>query len=150
VIGREARQQRIREILARNEIQSQEQLLDLLAADNIPTTQATLSRDLRDIGAVRGPRGYVIRATSDGETLDTKALERALRPVLRGVERGGALVVLRTEPGHAQPVAHEIDRAQLPQVIGTIAGYDAVFVATGSSGEARELLRLLRAVMGRR
>lgn len=148
--GKQLRQQQIREILRRNEIHSQEQLQDLLSAESIPITQATLSRDLRDIGAVRGPRGYVIQANRSGAALDTKGLERALRGVVHDIQRGGTLVILRTEPAHAQAVAREIDRAQLPQVMGTIAGDDTVFAATGSSGEARDIYRLLRKAAGYR
>ncbi len=146
--GKQSRQQQIREILRRNEIHSQEQLQDLLAAESIPITQATLSRDLRDIGAVRGPKGYVIQASRSGVALDTRGLERTLRGTVQDVQRGGTLVVLRTEPAHAQAVARGIDQAQLPQVLGTVAGVDTVFIAAGSSGEAREVVRLLRRALG--
>lgn len=148
--GKQLRQQQIREILARNEIHSQEQLQDLLAAESIPITQATLSRDLRDIGAVRGPKGYVPQANRTGTAIDTRAMERVFRGVVHDVQRGGTLVVLRTETAHAQAVAREIDRVQLPQAIGTIGGRDTVFVATASVGEARDLLRLLRKAAGHR
>ncbi len=148
--GKQSRQQQIREILRRNEIHSQEQLQDLLAAESIPITQATLSRDLRDIGAVRGPKGYVVQASRSGAALDTRGLERTLRGTVHDVQRGGTLVVLRTEPANAQSVARAIDQAQLPQVIGTVAGIDTVFVAAGSAGEAREVGRLLRRAVGLR
>lgn len=148
--AKQARQQQIREILQRNEIHSQEQLQDLLAAESIPITQATLSRDLRDIGAVRGPKGYVVQANRSGAALDTRGLERALRGAVRQVTRGGNLVVVRTETALAQAVARAIDDLQLPQLLGAIAGSDTVFLAAGSSGEAREVLRLLRRAAGLR
>ena len=138
-----ARQQRIRKILAHNEIHSQEELRDLLAAESIRITQATLSRDLRDIGAVRGERGYIVQANRAAETLDRRAIERSVKGVVE-IQRGGTMIVLRTEPGHAPLVAREIDRVQIPQVIGIIAGQETVFIATGSAGAAGELLKILR------
>ncbi len=143
-----SRQQRIRKILAHNEILSQDQLLDILAAESVAITQATLSRDLRDIGAVRSPKGYLVQASTTGEALDIKALDRAFRGVLLDVRRGGTLVVLSARPGHGPLVAREIDGAKIPQVLGTIASHDTVFVAAGSTGEARELLKLLRQAAG--
>lgn len=139
-----SRQERIRKILGHNEIHSQEQLQDLLAAESIAITQATLSRDLREIGAIRSPRGYLVSANRNGGPLDTKVLAKAFRGVILDVRRGGTLVVLRTEPGHGPLVAREIESAGMPQVLGAMAAQDIVFVATGSTGEAREVLRLLR------
>lgn len=144
MIAKEQRQRRIREILTRNEIRSQDQLQGLLLTESIDVAQATLSRDLREVGAVRGPTGYLIRANRRGDELDTKSLQRALHGAVGRVERGGTVVVLRTEPGMAPAVARGVDEAALPQVIGTIAGHDTVFVAAGSAGEARELARLLK------
>ncbi len=149
MIDKAQRQQRIREILGRNEIHNQEQLLDLLHAESIETTQATLSRDLRDIGAVRSAQGYVLQADRGGRDLDTRQLKGTLREALVAAERGGTLVVLRTHPGHGPAVAHEIERAALPQVIGTIAGHDTVFVAAGSPGQAGQVLKLFRKLGGR-
>ena len=115
------RQQRIREILARNEIHSQDQLQDLLSAESIRTTQATLSRDLRDLGAVKGSGGYTLPDTAARSHSEMGDLQRLLRVAIISVQRGGTLVVLRTSPGHAHALAAEIDKARLRQVIGTIA-----------------------------
>ncbi len=145
---KQQRQQRIREILASNEVHSQVQLLELLYAEEIAITQATLSRDLRDLGAVKERGGYVLAAAGPA-SFDSKPLERALEGALFSAERGGTLVVLRTAAGHAQALALEISKAQLPQVIGTVAGHDAVFVATRAGGQAGEVLRLIRRLGGR-
>lgn len=146
MIDKEGRQQRIREILARNEIHSQGQLRALLAAERIPTTQATLSRDLRDIGAVRGAKGYAVHSGRSLPGLDARDLERALRGVVLEVRRGGTIVVIRTEPGHAAAVARHIEAARSPLVLGATADHGTVFVATGSAGEAKELLRQVRRI----
>ncbi len=149
MLPKDKRRQRVREILARNEIHSQDQLQDLLFAESIATTQATLSRDLRDLGAVRGPKGYVLPPSTPRSHPDSKKLKHALRGT-SSIRRGGTLVVLGTDPGHAQALALHIDRAGLPQVLGTIAGHDTLIVATQSAGQARELLRLFENLAGRR
>ena len=149
MLAKDKRRQRVREILARNEIHSQEQLQDLLFAENIATTQATLSRDLRDLGAVRGPKGYVLPPSAPRSHPDSKGLKHALRGTA-SIQLGGTLVVLGTDPGHAQALALHIDRADLPQILGTVAGHDTLIVATQSAGQARELLRLFEKLAGRR
>ncbi len=149
VLPKDKRRQRVREILARNEIHSQDQLQDLLFTESIATTQATLSRDLRDLGAVRGPEGYVLPPSTPRSHPDSKKLKHALRGT-SSIRRGGTLVVLGTDPGHAQALALHIDRAGLPQVLGTVAGHDTLIVATQSAGQARELLRLFENLAGQR
>ncbi len=148
MLPKDKRRQRVREILARNEIHSQEQLQDLLFAESIATTQATLSRDLRDLGAVRGPKGYVLPPAPRSHP-NSKELKHALRGTA-SIRRGGTLVVLGTDPGHAQALALHIGSADLPQVLGTVAGHDTLIVATQSAGQARELLRLFEKLAGRR
>lgn len=144
MIAKNQRQQRIRELLARNEIHSQEQLQALLRTERIETTQATLSRDLRDLGAIRATGGYELPDPALRGRLQNRALRLGLQSA-KAIRRSGTLVVLQTEPGHAPALAAEIGKAQLPQIVGMIAGHDSVFVATGSGGQARELQRLFRA-----
>ncbi len=143
MIAKSQRQQRIRELLARNEIHNQEQLQELLRTERIEITQATLSRDLRDIGAFRGANGYGLPDPALRGKLQSKVLRQALR-TSSAITRSGTMVVLRTEPGHAPALAAEIGKTGLPQIVGVIAGHDSVFVATGSGGQARELQRLFR------
>ncbi len=142
------RQQRIREILARNEIHSQDQLQDLLSAESIRTTQATLSRDMRDLGAVKGPAGYTLPSAAARSHSEMGDLQRLVRVAMISVQRGGTLVVLRTSPGQAHALAAEIDKARLRHVIGTIADHDTVLAATQSSGQAREVARILEKLAG--
>lgn len=142
------RQQHIREILARNEIHSQDQLQDLLSAEGIRTTQATLSRDMRDLGAVKGSGGYTLPNTAARSHSEMGDLQRLLRVAMISVQRGGTLVVLRTSPGQAHALAAEIDKARLRQIIGTIADHDTVLAATQSAGQAREVTRVLEQLAG--
>lgn len=138
------RQERVRELLAHNQVRSQEQLLALLLAESIETTQATLSRDLRELGVSKDADGYVLPAVREGSKAELKALDRALRESVLSVRRAGSLVVLRTTPGLGEMLAVRIEQAQLPQALGTIASSDTLFVATSSWMQADQLVRRFR------
>ena len=134
---RVGRQARIVTLLSSNPISSQTELATLLAAEGIEVTQATLSRDLEELGAVklRGADGgvgvYVVPEDGSpvrGVTGGTERLSRLLGELLVAVDASGNLAVLRTPPGAAHYLASAIDRASLPQVVGTIAGDDTIFV----------------------
>ncbi|MHA6799917.1 arginine repressor [Bounagaea algeriensis] len=134
---RTARQARIVDLVSSREIRSQTELATLLAEDGIEVTQATLSRDLDELGAVklrgadRGTAVYVIpedgspvRAVQGG----TSRLSRLLSELLVSTDGSGNITVLRTPPGAAQFLASAIDRAALAEAVGTIAGDDTVMV----------------------
>jgi transcriptional regulator of arginine metabolism len=136
--NRAGRQARIVAILSTSDVRSQGELAALLAAEGIEATQATLSRDLEELGAVklRGADGGVgvyvvpedgspVRGVSGG----TGRLSRLLGELLVSTDASANLAVLRTPPGGAHYLASAIDRAALPYVVGTIAGDDTVFVA---------------------
>ncbi|MCG2803355.1 MAG: arginine repressor [Cellulomonas sp.] len=135
-----ARHARITALLARGTVHSQAQLADLLAADGVVVTQATLSRDLVELRAVKartatGALAYTV--PGEGERPDPQAgdpglatarLARLCGELLITAESAGPLVVLRTPPGAAQFLASAIDRSVVPGVLGTIAGDDTVLV----------------------
>jgi transcriptional regulator of arginine metabolism len=134
---RVARQARIVELVSSRPVRSQTELLGLLEAEGIETTQATLSRDLDELGAVklRGADGgvpvYVI--PDDGSPVrgvegGTARLARLLGDLLVSSDASGNLAVLRTPPGAAHYLASALDRAALHDVVGTIAGDDTVLV----------------------
>jgi transcriptional regulator of arginine metabolism len=134
---RAARQARIVELVSREQIRSQTELLNLLEAEGIETTQATLSRDLDELGAVklRGADGgipaYVIPEGGSpvrGVEGGTGRLARLLGDLLVSADASGNLAVLRTPPGAAHYLASALDRAALHDVVGTIAGDDTVLV----------------------
>ncbi|OBK31660.1 arginine repressor [Mycobacterium asiaticum] len=135
--NRAGRQARIVAILSTAEVRSQSDLAARLAAEGIEVTQATLSRDLEELGAVklRGADGgvgvYVV--PEDGSPVrgvagGTGRLSRLLGELLVSTDASANLAVLRTPPGGAHYLASAIDRAALPYVVGTIAGDDTVFV----------------------
>jgi transcriptional regulator of arginine metabolism len=135
--SRAARQARIVELVSTRAVRSQTELARLLAGEGIEVTQATLSRDLDELGAVklRAPDGgaavYVI--PEDGSPVrgvqgGTSRLTRLLSELLVSADGSGNLSVLRTPPGGAHFLASAIDRAALLEVVGTIAGDDTVMV----------------------
>ncbi|MFT3899884.1 MAG: arginine repressor [Gordonia sp. (in: high G+C Gram-positive bacteria)] len=135
---RAARHARIVEILSSRAVGSQTELAAILADQGVDVTQATLSRDLDELGAVKlrgadgGPWAYVV--PEDGSPVrgvvgGTDRLARLLGEMLVGTDSSGQLAVLRTPPGAANYLASVLDRASLPEVVGTIAGDDTIFVA---------------------
>jgi transcriptional regulator of arginine metabolism len=152
-----ARQQRIAELLGREHVRSQTQLADLLAADGIETTQATLSRDLVQMGAVRvrdasGTLVYAVageggdRTPRAGDQLTDLRLAKVAAEVLVSAESSANLVVLRTPPGAAHYLASALDHAETADLLGTIAGDDTVLLICrdpdGGSTLAATLLSL--------
>jgi len=134
---RAGRQARIVELLSTNSIRSQTELASLLAAEGIDATQATLSRDLEELGAMklRAPDGgsgvYVVPEDGSpvrGVSGGTDRLSRLLGELLVSTDASGNLAVLRTPPGAAHYLASALDRASLADVVGTIAGDDTILV----------------------
>jgi transcriptional regulator of arginine metabolism len=141
--SRQERRHIITDLIARNEIDSQEQLQDLLRAEGIDTTQATISRDLRDLGIMKGSKGYAPLRIEDVSKIDPKELRQALKAEMISAERAGSILVLRTPFGHARAAAMKLEQSQLPHIVGIMAGDDTVFIATRSPGQAGELRRVL-------
>lgn len=154
-----ARHQRIIDLVAHHDVRSQTELAELLAARGVHVTQATLSRDLVELDAVKirsasGPLVYAVPAEggdrSPGATRETAAaidrLARLCTELLVSADASANLVVLRTPPGAAQFLASGFDKADLGDVLGTIAGDDTVLViardAAGGEALARRFLSL--------
>lgn len=142
------RQQRILDLIQSRPIKNQHQIRDLLSAEGIYATQATISRDLRDLGVAKTPIGYAPIREVSPEAPPTAELQRAIRAYLLRVEAAGTLVVLHVGPGRAPLLAQEIDRARLRGVVGSIAGDDTVFLATRAPRDALRLTRDLRQMAG--
>ncbi len=125
-------------IIATGRISTQEELLEALRRAGFRATQATLSRDLARLGARRAPRPGGGTVYELGEDVRSDGVE-ALRGLVGDVRANGSLVVIRTHPGSAPAVARAIDLARLPEVLGTIAGDDTIFVAPARERAARAL-----------
>ena len=151
--SRTARQTRVVDLLRSHDVRSQGELLSLLSRDGVEVTQATLSRDLVEVGAVKVRKGrqlvYALpdaggpvgsAGLSDGLPV---RLHRAADELLVSARRAGNQVILRTPPGAANYLASCIDQAHLADVLGTIAGDDTILVIGTSPAAARGLVRQL-------
>ena len=144
------RRNEIQKLVRNGSVRSQEELQQLLASMGIAVAQATLSRDLNDLGLAKTRNGYVTPGDSALPIAKLTKLERALKEFVLTVEPAGSLVVLKTPPAAAHPVARALDEAGLHDVVGTIAGDDTIFLATRGLAAARKLrLRLLETIQGR-
>jgi transcriptional regulator of arginine metabolism len=129
-------------ILRAGAVRRQQELVRLLKKAGHEATQSSISRDLRDLGVLKASGRYVLppdevtRANGDFGTLT-----RFVRQLRRA---GPAITVLRTTIGAAQSVAVAIDRAEWPEVAGTISGDDTIFIATASAREQQALIARLR------
>jgi transcriptional regulator of arginine metabolism len=136
----------ILEIIDREAITSQEQLRERLRALGVEATQATLSRDVRDLGLIkRAADGAYRRANAglDQPVNPGVVLRTAVDDYLRRHEAVEQLIVLKTDAGQAQPLAVAIDRAGLSEIVGTIAGDDTILVICRSAPDAAVLSRRL-------
>jgi transcriptional regulator of arginine metabolism len=141
------RQALVLELVNNEAITSQEQLREQLQGRGIEVTQATLSRDIRDLGLVKAAAdGAYKRPTPDEAPVGPDAgvvLRRAVAGSLKKFDVVQQLVVLRTESGYASPLAEAIDRARLAEVVGTIGGENTILVLCRGDREAQAFTRKL-------
>jgi transcriptional regulator of arginine metabolism len=138
------RQSVILDVIRRAPVRSQEQLRRSMRQAGFDVTQATLSRDIRELGLVKGGVDGAYQAPPapqrtppNGQSL----LNRAAADYLTRVDRVQQLVLLRTGPGQAQLLGVAIDAAQLPEVVGTLAGDDTILVIAPDARRARALVK---------
>lgn len=144
--GSDRRRDAVARILRRRRIGTQEALLEALAREGFRATQATLSRDLSRLGARRVSRPDGAFYEVDGPA--GAAGLGALRGLVLAVDANDSLAVVRTAAGAASAVARAVDDARLPEVLGTIAGDDTIFVAPARGWRPRRLAERLAAQLG--
>jgi transcriptional regulator of arginine metabolism len=135
----------IRELLEEGKPSTQEGIGDYLKRQQLRTTQSTISRDLRRLGAIRttNPFGETVYSLP----LDTDAPPAApLDALVTGIHCNDQLIVIHTAVGSASLIAREIDKAQDPEILGTLAGDDTIFIAPARTGRAsvQKLLKKIR------
>jgi transcriptional regulator of arginine metabolism len=135
------RQAQILEVIDHEPITSQEALRGRLHERGIDATQATISRDLKQLGLVKraGDGAYVRPGAERGSPAVSEQLHRAVSSLVRALERVDPLLVVRTDRGQAQGLAEWIDRAHLPEVAGTVAGDDTILLVCRGADAARQL-----------
>lgn len=142
--GRSERRHLVLELVGKGRIKSQYELQHALAGRGIVVNQATLSRDVHALGLLKGKDGYEL-PTAGAALVEEAALTLAsvVHTWFASAEPAGSLVVVKTPPGGANPLAIAIDRAGWEEIAGTIAGDDTLFVATRSTTDARRVASAL-------
>ena len=145
------RQRAIAEMLRDGPVRSQDDIAARLASAGFAVTQATVSRDLEQIGAIKvkrgGALGYSLPDQLGGSDWAAGRLQRIFAEWVHSVEPAGSLIVLKTPPGSAHLVALALDQAKLGEIAGTIAGDDTLFVAIGNSADLDDVTERLRALI---
>ena len=140
------RQSAILDLVSRRVVRSQDTLRRQLAAQGIKATQATISRDIKDLGLVkRAADGAYQRVQVETSSLAVAGdrVRRAVVEYLRRADRVQQLLVLKTDPGQASPLAFALDQAAWPELVGTLAGDDTILVVMRSEQSARTFERRL-------
>jgi len=149
--GRAERQRAIVDMLREGPARTQDDVAAQLTEAGYDVTQATVARDLEQIGAVKVKRegrvGYSLPEKLGDRNWPVDRLQRIFAEWVQSVDTSGSMVVVRTPPGSAHLVALAVDQAKLPEVVGTIAGDDALFIAVRSSLPAEPLAQRLRDLM---
>jgi len=143
---KQQRQLRIKEIVTTQKISSQEELLDKLKAQGFDTTQATLSRDLHEIGIIRVPDEEGFRYIFHKEE-NTRAVREIIGMEIINVLCNESTVVVKTMPGRAQGVAIFLDRLKNQHILGTIAGDDCIIIIPDTHKNISMLVEEIRDVM---
>ncbi len=152
-LGKPQRQHRIARLLEDQAVSSQVQLVELLAADGIVATQATVSRDLEELGAVKvripgGATAYAIPEHAKDSRAPDDHLRRVMGEFVVDVAWSGNIVILRSPPGSAHVVASALDRAGLPNVLGTVAGDDTIMAVCAEGVDGATVAGDLAALAG--
>jgi transcriptional regulator of arginine metabolism len=147
------RHSKIKEIIDRHIIETQEELAEALSKQGIGVTQATVSRDIKELMLIKVPTGdgryrYAF-PPEQNIVLSQARLERTFQDSIVTIDHSQNIVVLRTLPGTAQAVAYTIDYVKWPEIIGTVAGDDTIFVLVKPIEAVLQVIEKFRSLMGR-
>ncbi len=141
--NKELRHKKIQEIVSREEISTQAELVERLRQEGFNVTQATVSRDISELRLVRVPLGrgkhkYALAPIELEEDVEAE-LKRQFKDFVQDIDRGGNIIVLRTALGHAAGIALLIDKLKNDDLVGTLAGDDTILVVARGEPEAKRL-----------
>ncbi len=142
-MAKSRRQREIVRLIESQPVRTHDDLAAALADRGIVASQGTLSRDLRELGVVKTAAGYAASVPDEVGTDRDGALASALSQFLVTIRIAQNLVILRTYPGGASALALSLDVASWPEIVGTIAGDDTIFVATHDNQTARRVREML-------
>jgi transcriptional regulator of arginine metabolism len=140
------RRSQILELLQREAVTTQEELRKRLARCGIRVTQATVSRDIEELGLVKTREGYRLPEAAEPAS-PQPPLSIVLKEFVREVSQALNLVIVKTHPGNAHTVAAVLDAEQWPEVAGTVAGDDTIFVAAARARDAARVRKKLLAIL---
>ncbi len=145
---KEKRQQTILNLIENNRIETQEELAVRLADAGYTVTQATISRDIRELGIEKSASGYRKSGYRKEQTgIDTEKYIRVLKEGTQSMESAAAFLVVRTVSGMAMAVAAALDELKFPGIVGCIAGDDTIFCALRSPGDTREVMKKIQELL---
>lgn len=152
-LSKAQRHHRIQQILERHTVLNQAQLVERLAEDGVAVNQATVSRDLDELGAIKirvpgGESAYAVPELPQDRHSNVDHLRRVLADWVVEIAVAAPIVVLRTPPGCAHVVASAIDRAGLPEILGTVAGDDTMLLVSAPVPGAEELAQRIGDMAG--
>ncbi len=152
-MNKNQRQHKITDLLRGQPVTNQGQLVELLQQEGVVATQATVSRDLDELGAVKvkvggGDAVYAIPENPADRVVPEDLLKRVLSNWIVDIQSSANIVVIRTPPGSAHVVASAIDRAGMPDVLGTVAGDDTMFVVTYEGTDGKDLAARFKEIAG--
>jgi transcriptional regulator of arginine metabolism len=150
-----SRQEKIKEIIEKQNVETQEELAGALQAAGFVVTQATVSRDIKEMMLIKVPNAeggyrYAYPRDMTANLLTPGRMQRTMRDAILTVRSGENIVVLKTMPGTAQAVAYAIDYAKWPEVLGTVAGDDTIFVAMDKSASTAAFMDRVHKFMDKR
>lgn len=153
VVMKQLRQRAIRDIVGQRPVRTQQELAAALRERGFQTTQATISRDVAELGLIKvtreGIQAYALPPRLvEAETSGEDRLRKLLADLPVEVREAGLLLIVRTLPGSAHAIAAALDRARWPEVVGSIAGDDTVFVAMADRGSLQRIKRRLLSLTG--
>ena len=137
-------------ILAAEDVTSQEMLRELLAREGLSVAQATLSRDIRELGLAKIPdaSGTPVYTAPPDVTDPTPSLTRLLPPLFIGADGVGNLLIVKTVTGGAQPIAVALDHEEWPEIVGTVAGDDTILLVLRTPAQRDAIRRRLEQIAG--
>lgn len=149
-----SRMEALKMLISSQELSSQDELLQALAKEGYKLTQATLSRDLKQLkvakaASMNGKYVYVLPNETMYKRVSTplSAREMLLTPGFQSINFSGNMIVIKTRPGYASSIAYTIDNSDIPQILGTIAGDDTIFLVKKEGTEEEEIINLLAEVI---
>ncbi|MCC8028448.1 MAG: arginine repressor [Lachnospiraceae bacterium] len=147
---KEKRHTEILEIIRRQDVDTQEELCDILNSEGFPVTQATVSRDIRELNLTKVPKaggGKKYARLADTEDGMTEKYRRVFREGVLSVDAAQNILVIRTVSGMAMAVAAAIDRMDCREIVGSIAGDDTIMCAVRTADETAALMRRLKKIV---